>query len=72
MSTHGAEVEGSPELIEDDGWNLLVLIIRLAKAGAPYKDKLPALKMYAERCPEIKNALRSIVAANDWQMGDRP
>lgn len=45
---------------EQDGWDLLMDIISLGKAGQPYKAELRRLKKYVEIYPAIKQAIVNI------------
>ena len=46
----------------EDGWDQLVQILILGKAGKPYKHHLPELKKFVDEDPELSRVIASIKA----------
>ena len=53
MSFLGIKIGKKKELLEEEGFNLIMEIITMAKGGHPYRHLLGPLKDHAERFPRV-------------------
>lgn len=67
MSFLGIKLKKEKTYIEDEGFNLIMEILTLAKGGNPYRHLLGPLRDHAERFPRVALMIKGL--ADNLQSG---